>query len=475
MYHRLRLALVVVLGTLLVTTVIAQMPQNSNTIYLPAILANRTLPLGFETHELTNDDVSNRANTLGASWVRLNILSWRDAQPTQNSAINFNAPSFQYFENTVTKANQLGLTVIAIVDDYPEWATSAVHRCAPILNQHLPKFADFMRAVVARYSQAPFYVRYWELGNEPDVDPSLVAADSPYGCWGNKNDEYYGGERYGQMLNAVAPDIRAADPGSKIVFGGLLLARPDNNLITNDPSKPFNFFEGALRAGAGNSFDVVAFHSYPVYHNTQSGLDFDRDPGGVWGALGGHVAGKARFLRDVMARYGISKPLFLNETGLRCHPSMGTACQTSVYEASKANHIIRMAVRSMASRVDAFIWYVLEGPGWQEAGLLDAAQQPRPAYTALQHAITRFREVNIPLQSEAVNYGSGLEAYRFRGNGFVLDVIWSADSTARAVNIPASAVIAAYRRDGAQISPTVSGSTATFNVGFEPIYVKRQP
>ena len=474
MIYYLRLRLLAITALLMTIYFIPSFAnsQQPNRIFVPAIFSHRTLPTGFETHALTNQAVFDRASELRASWVRLNILSWRDAQPTPTAPISFSAPSFQEFENAVSKANQLGLNVIAIVDDYPEWATGAVHRCSPIQDQHLSKYADFMRTLVARYSQAPFYVRYWELGNEPDVDPSLVLANSPYGCWGNLNDEYYGGERYGRMLNVVAPAIRAADPGAKIVFGGLLLDRPTTR--PNDPSKPFNFFEGALRAGSANNFDIVAFHAYPIFNNTQPGIDFDRDQQ-TWNSRGGYVIGKARFLRDVMARYGINKPLFLNETGLRCHPSMGTACQSGAYEDSKANHIVRMVVRSVASQVDAFIWYVLEGPGWQEAGLLDSNQQPRLAFNALKHLNVRLLELRTPLQSQTVNYGTGLESYRFSGNGFVLDVIWSVDATTRQISLPASAVIAAYSRDGNPITPTISGGIATFNVGFENIYLKRQP
>ncbi|RMD73033.1 MAG: hypothetical protein D6823_14060, partial [Chloroflexi bacterium] len=72
-------------------------------------------------------------------------------------------------------------------------------------------------------------------------------------------------------------------------------------------------------------------------------------------------------------------------------------------------------------------------------------------------------------------YGTGIEAYRFQGNGFVLDVVWSVDGTPRQITLPATSVIAAYTRDGTSITPTISGSTAIFNVGFENIYLKRQP
>lgn len=463
----------------------AQQPASITTIYVPVISSNLTRPYGIEpnTGWLYSSSVYPRAANLGAHWVRLNTISWREAQPTATSPINWSAPSFQRFEREVLAANTLGLQVMAIIDDHPSWATGSTKICAAILDEYHDEFAAFVRAVVAKYSQAPYLVRYWELGNEPDVDPSLVGEDFPFGCWGDMNDEYYGGERYGRMLRVVTPAIRAADPGAKVIFGGLLLARPENKPHHTD-GKPFNFLAGALRAGAGPYFDILAFHTYPTYFERTgvSHIDFDLDSqslGGAWVSRGGTTVGKARFLREVMQQYGINKPLFLNETGLRCddrYTSISGSCAaaSAVFEQAKANHLIRSSMRAIADGVETYIWYTLQGPGWSSTGLLDGAQQPRPAYIAMKTAIERLNEVRVPPQT-FTGYGAGIEAYRFSGNGFVLDVIWSVDSTLRQITLPATSFIAAYTRDGAPITPVSSGGNVTISVGFENIYLKRTP
>lgn len=482
MIHHLILPLLAIVVIVTALPTAAQTPAITTTLYVPIVASHAIRPLGFETNTgwLYSSQVKPRAQALNAHWVRLNTLSWREAQPTPASPINWSAPSFQRFEQEVLAANELGLQVMAIIDDHPSWATGSSHICAAILDEYHDEFAIFVREVVARYSQYPYLVRYWELGNEPDVDPSLVDQNSPFGCWGNIADEYYGGERYGRMLKVVTPAIRAADPGAKVVFGGLLLARPENQ-PTNTDGKPFNFLEGALRAGAGPYFDILAFHSYPSYIANVLGVpnvDFDlheQSLNGAWKNRGGTTIGKIRFLRDVMQRYGINKPLFLNETGLRCMNEYFN-CNSILpqFEQAKANHLIRTSMRAMAEGVEAYIWYTLQGPGWSYTSLLDGSQQPKPAYNAMQFAIQRLNEVRIPPQ--AFNgYGSGLEAYRFQGNGFVLDVVWSVDGTPRQITLPTSSFIAAYTRDGASITPTISGTTATINVGFENIYLKRQP
>ncbi len=464
-----RLLLLLLIGMVVAVSMPAAAQPPAANIYVPLVATTSTRPLGFETNTgwLSNASVKSQAAELQAGWVRLHTLSWRDAQPTPTSPISFEANSFKTFERDVLAANELGLTVIAIVFSHPSWATGSSHRCAAIRDEHHAAFANFMRAVVARYSQAPYFVRYWELGNEPDVDPSLVGTDFPFGCWGDKNDEYYGGERYGRMLRVVTPAIRAADPGAKVVFGGLLLARPDNRRGQTD-GQPFNFFEGALRAGAGPYFDILAFHTYPTYFEEtgvdSTKIDFDIHPrtfGGDWVSRGGATIGKVVFLREVMQRYGIDKPISLNETGLRCQEqyTISRSCDIAgpAFEQAKANFFIRSSIRALSVGVESYI----------------CNQQPRPAFTAMKVAIERLNEVRMPPQ-KFEGYGTGLEAYRFNGNGFVLDVIWSVDGTQRQVTLPASSFVAAYTRDGMPITPA-PGSVVTLPVGFENIYLKRRP
>lgn len=99
----------------------AQQLANNTTVYVPIISANTIRPFGFETNTgwLYNSQVYAQAQNLRAHWVRLNTISWREAQPTATSPINWSAPSFQRFEREVLAANTLGLQVMAIIDDHP--------------------------------------------------------------------------------------------------------------------------------------------------------------------------------------------------------------------------------------------------------------------------------------------------------------------------------------------------------------------
>jgi hypothetical protein len=307
------------------------------------------------------------------------------------------------------------------------------------------------------------------LGNEPDIDPILVPADWVFGCWGNKDDYFYGGEHYGRMLNVVTPAIKQANPNANVLIGGLLLNSPNSD--TSDPGKPERFFEGILRAGAAPYFDIVAYHVHPAYYESQ--LDYSGAVGN-WADYIGFAKGKPAFLREVMNRYGVSKPLFLNETSLFCPEQFATCAGPSqAFLEAQADHIPRLMVRTLSVGVEAIIWYTLEGLGWHNSSLLDGNQEPRPSFRAYQQLIQQTE--NAPIPPVSVNYGPGLEAYRFNKGQQVVDVVFSVDTTPETVSIPEQKLIAVYSRDGFPITVSVDNGNAKLVIGFSPVYIRRLP
>jgi hypothetical protein len=257
-------------------------------------------------------------------------------------------------------------------------------------------YAAFLTALVNRYKEPPYNVKYWELGNEVDVDPSLLPADLQelFGCWGDIDDPYYGGRHYGTMLNVVTPAIKAADPEAQVMIGGLLLDSPDSTVTDPGKGTPERFLEGILEAGAANSFDIVAFHAYPFFQG--AGIDPDLE-GNKWSDEGGMIRGKAQFLRDIMQRYGVEKPLFLNEASLLLYQSDANAAPPAEDELPEgflqvqADHVVNLMDRAQEMNITSVCWYTLHGPGWRSGGLLDGSQRPRPVYTAYQNYIEAYR------------------------------------------------------------------------------------
>jgi hypothetical protein len=311
-------------------------------------------------------------------------------------------------------------------------------------------------------------VHYWELGNEVDVDPTLVPVDYGFGCWGDISDPYYGGEHYGEMLKVVTPAIKAVDPDAKVMIGGLLLAKPN----TTDPNqgKPELFLKGILEAGAAPYFDIVAYHTYPVY--VGQNIDYDNEAYSAWLAWGGWTLGKARFLRATMAEYGVDKPLSLNETSLGCETRWYPQCESEPpdFFLAQANYVVRTFTRALSEDLHSLIWYTLDGPGWRYTALLDDNGNPRPAYVAYQQLIARLNRGKF---EQAVDYGPNVEAYSFTKDNKRIHVVWSKDTITDKILVPKDKFQAAYNRDGGSILPSSADSNNyQFFVNFDPIYLE---
>ncbi|HEX9090337.1 MAG TPA: hypothetical protein VF831_02555, partial [Anaerolineales bacterium] len=157
------------------------------------------------------------------------------------------------------------ITPIMLIGDTPDWALKTGFTCGAVAQDKFPALANFAYDLVKRYSVPPFNVRYWELWNEPDAAGLL-------GCWGDPTDrDYYGGYYYGQMIKAVYPSIKLADPQAQVLVGGLLLdCNPDPNFPQPPPKDctPSKFLKGILESGAGPYFEGVSFHAYDYYSGT---------------------------------------------------------------------------------------------------------------------------------------------------------------------------------------------------------------
>ncbi len=437
-------------------------------IYLPIMgMPARQSLFAFQSNpdQLSRAEIRARAADLGARWVRLDGFIWHAVQAQPGGPYNWQA--LRHVDDALASARDLGITPVGIIRGAPEWATVVPSNCAAIRDEYLGEFAAFLEALAWRYRDQ---VDHWELGNEPDVDPGLIPSDSPFGCMGDIYDPYYGGERYGRMLQVAAPALRRSNPRARIVFGGLLLG--ESNTSDPDLGSPERFFEGALRAGGGAYFDILAYHAYPWYTG-QPLLDNDTDVSGSWQHLGGWTVGKAAFLQEVMARYGVQKPIWLNETSLTC-PLPWSHCVTpdATFFEAQAQHLVRTFARAAAAEVSQVTWYMLEGPGWRWSSLLDGRQQPRPAYVAFRNMarmVEPFSEVR------RVEYGVGVEAYRFVQGSKVVDVLWSQRGEPRIVKIPFSHYIASKRLDGLSIAGQIVDTSIQWQVDFAPMFIERRP
>jgi len=451
---------------------------SSTTAYLPVVIRSfpQPSPFGVESNlPLAGGTILTRAIDLGAGWVRMNSrVSWRTIEPVQGDTYHWDL--LASFEDELRALKAAGMTPVVILQDYPTWATIGTPwptTCGAIRTDKFGAYAQFVRALVDRYKTPEFNVHNWELGNEPDVDPTFVTSPTNpyrvYGCWGDISDPYYGGRHYGEMLKVIAPAIKERDAEAKVWIGGLLLDTPNTTDLAK--GKPERFFEGILVAGAASDFDIVPYHSYLSYVNQK--VDHDNAAGGNWDSWGGNIVGKARYLRQVMSAYGVDKPVFADETGLMC-PEQTPGCDppgNAFYE-MQADYVVRTFVRGLGEDVKGFVWYTLNGPGWRYTGLLDSNAYPRSVYVAYQQLNAQLKKT---IYVGPANYGSGIEAYMFSKGAQEVDVAWAKQDVTYAVTIPGAEFVAAFDRYGAPVTPTVSGSDYHLYVGFDPVYIIRAP
>jgi hypothetical protein len=440
-------------------------PERASVVHsahLPLIAMNHPLPPPIFGTEMKSTSAQNAelAGDAGVNWLRFSAFDWDRIQPASASPYFWQAVD----EASLRNAADQNLEIIATIKYTPEWAQKVPGSfCGPIRQDALDEYAQFLTALVQRYSQAPYYIQYWELGNEPDVDPALVGPRHVFGCWGNEADPYYGGGYYAEMLKVAYPAIKAADPRAQVLIGGLLLDCDPTHPPQGKDCKPAKFLEGILRNGGGDYFDIVSFHGYPLYDGT---LQWDPHfPS--WEARGGVVLGKIDFLREVMASYGVDKPLMHTEGALLCHHNspMCNPPEPEFYQ-DQADYVVWLYVRNWAQGLRATIWYQFEGPGWRHGGLLDGNQQPKPAYDALQFL---SQELEGAKYVKPVTTYPSLEAHEFSALGKRVWVLWAPDEQPHTITLPASAD-RVFDKYGTPISPVVSNITVQ-----SPVYVELTP
>ena len=337
-------------------------------------------------------------------------------------------------EQELSGLSELGIESIVIVRGTPYWAQKIKGAtCGPIKEEKVIVFSQFMYELVERLSAPPYNVKYWELGNEPDVDAVLfVGSNAPYGCWGDAEDEYYGGGYYAEMLKSVSPAIKAADSHAKVLLGGLLLDCDPTNPPENTDCKPVKFLEGVLRNGGGQYFDIVSFHGYPAYIDER----ITDEVALSWDKRGGIVLGKADYLREILNTYGVEKPLYHTEGALICPEWNPKDCNPpgeDFYD-KQANYVVWMFVRNWATGISGTIWYMFEGQGWRYGGLLGSdVNNPKPAYRAFQFLTKILSGATFIRRVEDF---PGFNVYDFVNLEQEIWVVWTPDEQPRLFVLP---------------------------------------
>jgi len=414
------------------------------------------------------------AATMGIEWLRLDGgIPWSVVEPSPGDRLWGNLASV---ENQMILASEQGMHIIGTVANAPYWAQRVPGKaCGPVKEEAFQALADFLYDAVQRYSQPPYNLLYWELWNEPDIPYSLVAGNSPFGCWGEPDDPAAGGVYYAEMLKVVYPAIKSANPQAQVLLGGLLLdCDPDNPPETSPGSGQLKdcewvrFIEGVLAGGGGDYFDGISFHAYDYYYGSEGRYgNFNWHSG--WGQNGllPTTIAKVQYLRQVLQSYGYSEKYLINsENALLCgRTGQEAPCLSPEYRQTKAAYLAQSYVVAMEQSLRANLWY--SWLGWRASGLVSAASQPTLALKVLSFLQDTFAGAAFLRKFET---GGAITGYIFYKEGSEIWVLWSLTGETATVELP-SLPDQAFLATGEAVSVTET----TLTVNYMPLILIYAP
>ena len=324
-----------------------------------------------------------------SSWVRAEA-AWKSVEPTNRTWQDFN---WVGLDRELSGARDGGVNMIATIGHAPSWAASSGN--GPIDKTELSEFVDFVSALVERYDGDGYRDAYcspvilnWEFYNEPDGAPEAFGERR----WGDVGDEY------ADMLKAVYPAVKAANPDARVLLGGIAY-----DWFTADGG-PFveSFLTDVLDAGGGDYFDVMNFHAYPAFAPR-------------WTTTGPGLYEKTGVLRTLLEERGYEKPFVITESG--AHSNDDPVSPSSPEE--QARYVVELFTQARAADVDVLIWFMLyDPPIWYpyDNGLVTAEDEPRRklAFTAYQEAVRHLAESSFTQVVSASETGNAdLLVYEF--------------------------------------------------------------
>ncbi len=376
------------------------------TVFLPLIAScwcADAPPFGIQFYStLTNSRGLGHAADAGARWIRVPV-SWGQVEPNNTTPDGYFWSNVDY---SVTNATNRDIELILTLSGQPSWA--AIYAMGPVTNT--ADIQEFMGALVERYDgdgldDAPGSprVRYFEIYNEPDNFNAGLAGNGGWGYWGHN------GAGYAQLLQALYPVVKTASPQAQIVFGGIALD------WFEEQGGPFDshFLDDVLAACQGQAcFDIVNFHYYPPFRPN-------------WEAFGPDIIGKANYVRQKLADYGLSNtPLICTETSWVSGSGWGS-------DELQSRYIAKVYARGKAADLDIVIWYTISDSVDESLpGLLDESFQPKVSYYAFVAMTRMLKGAAYQRALDPAETGSSqLVGYVFDKCNHRLDIVWTEDNT----------------------------------------------
>jgi polysaccharide biosynthesis protein PslG len=252
--------------------------------------------VGFADSDLyfmSSTDVNKTLDMMqsaGVNTVRV-MVPWAGIEKTKGT-YNWTA-----VDRIVNAANARGMSVLGMINSTPQWAAQAGQPALSGPPASNAVFADFTKRVATRYAGK---ISAYEVWNEENATVFWSTGADP--------------AAYTQMLKAVYPAIKAADPNATVLVGGLSPLPHAQGMMS-----PVDYLKGMYAAGAKGYFDALAYHPYATTTFSQSYYQSG-------GALNVLVK-----LRQLMVSKGDSKLIWATEYGMPTGPGLLTEAQQAEY------------------------------------------------------------------------------------------------------------------------------------------------
>ncbi len=284
-------------------------------------------------------------------------LGWASVEP---KSPYWEPPDWSDFDRSVALAAKYGMRVFPFVTSTPPWVAGSP-LIEPVGNRFAGgAWASFLRQAVRRYGPhgsfwrenptLPFLpIRAWEIWNEENI-VTFTARPDP--------------ARYARLLRVAGRTIHGADPGSKVILGGLF-GRPlqiPPNVASGD------FLNRVYRAGHVKPFfDGVALHPYVADA----------------AAMGPQI----RNLRRIMSRHrDAATPIYVTELGWGSDSFQTRWERGMLGQARELEDAFSMLADHRRSwRIAGAWWFTWADVGHlcqfcDSAGLLNARREAKPAW-----------------------------------------------------------------------------------------------
>jgi hypothetical protein len=403
-------------------------------------------------------DAPELARSAGAGWQRMRFF-WNEIQP--DNAQQWLADQV-ISDAEIARDLSAGMTIAGIIGNPPAWATrngSVPRNLLAPLDDPDHHWARYVEKLARTYAGR---VDHWIIWNEPDIDPG-----HPWSTWAGSEEEYY------RLLKSAYLAIKRANPRATVVFGGTTFwfdYSKDRKLFLERILERAVLDPGAREAGY--YFDAVSTHLYSSVESIE------------W-VLAAY--------RDVLRRYGTSKPIWIGEANIVPHddpfarvPRGGGRATLS----EQAAYVIQaIAIARVAGIERIAIYKLVDGKieGGEPFGLVRNDLSARPAFSAFQVAAKYLSSSGTVTDRNA----NGLRQITIDSPQRRVTVAWATGAEAKQISvIPIGTRNRLIYADGRETIPpfpgrdgeldwrfqlagsttnTVDNAPLLFNVGGQPV------